>query len=322
MPQLTPSFFRQDRKELLADLPRFADGPRNVRFRHIVHPYVDRSTPFNTEVQAITFETIRIAAAAAPDIATRCVCVTLADEGHIVPPDCLAVPGLTRMAGDVAPFKHPRPLPLLFDSIDLGVAADIGAADGEEFVIFTNSDIHLLPHFYRSIARLIAEGYDVITVNRRVIPRQPGDARDLALMFADYGKDHPGFDCFVFPARLYPAFVKSNACVGAGMVMRSLLFNLAALAGRFLMLTTPHLTFHIGEDSFWVNPKYADYVDFNLRQAQEVVAGFAARSPEREKLAGFLRANGEKKVFRRQLAGIAAPQTGGALASAMRRWRG
>jgi hypothetical protein len=294
MPQFTPTLFRQMSGESWSDIPRHGDGPKHVCFRHVMHPYFDRAVPFNNTAQEITFETIRIAAAAAPYIATRTVCVTLEEEAHIVPPDFLAVPALDRFVYEVGQFAHLRPLPLLFDGLDHGLAAPIAPAGGEEYVVFTNSDIHLMPHFYRSIAKLIADGYDVITTNRRVLPHYAGGIDDLPLMFADYGKDHVGYDCFVFPARLYADFVKSDACVGAAAVMRSLLFNLAALAERFLMLTTAHLTFHIGDDSVWTDGKYADYRAFNVEQAERVAAGFAAQPVRRARLDAYRQASGEQ----------------------------
>ena len=120
-----------------------------------------------------------------------------------------------------------------------------------EFVVWTNSDIHLQPPFYRVLAELIHQGYDAITVNRRTIDIDRRARSFSPLFMADSGAEHPGFDCFVFPAAMFRSFVRSRACCGAAEVMRSLLFNIVANARRFLMLTTPHMTFHLGNDQPW-----------------------------------------------------------------------
>ena len=53
MPWLTPVVFKQT-AETLTELPRFGDGPKAVRFRHIVHAYKDKAVPANTAIQSIT----------------------------------------------------------------------------------------------------------------------------------------------------------------------------------------------------------------------------------------------------------------------------
>jgi hypothetical protein len=208
------------------------------------------------------------------------------------------VPGLTRAVTDVATFAQVRRLPLLFDVLDLGITATEVRKDGSEvdYVIYTNSDICLLPHFYLAVAELIRSGYDVITINRRTINLYPENKKEqIALMYSDYGTDHPGYDCFVFARSIYERFAKNHACIGAGMVMRSLLFNLAACARRFAMLTSAHLTFHIGDDRYWTDRRFNDYVAFNTQQAHQVAMTLARGRIQAEKLAGFMRANGENK---------------------------
>jgi hypothetical protein len=222
VPQLTPFFFKQGSNESLADVPRFNDGPARVTFKHIVHAYTGRAAAETLAAQSFTFATIQAAARmAAPP-----------EDAHLVPAECLVVPGLKRVVTDIASFAVPRQLPLLFDIIELGLAVPDQhptIVDARRFIILTNSDIH----------------YDVITVNRRIIDQ--GHIQLLrtnpALMFADYGNDHPGFDCFIFPESLFALFVRNNAWVGAGMCMRGLLYSLAVNAQRFLMLTRAHLTF-------------------------------------------------------------------------------
>ena len=120
MPQLTETYYRQGLQESLAKIPRYGDGPAHVRFTHILNPYAGN----DKALQDLTFETIRIAARfAAPVVEVRCVCVTAPDETGIVPADFIAAAPLARTVLDVAKFNHPRPLPLVFDVLDNGVAA-------------------------------------------------------------------------------------------------------------------------------------------------------------------------------------------------------
>jgi hypothetical protein len=291
--------FIQEPGTSLANLPRFDDGPHRVQFAHIVHAYVDHAVPFNTAVQDVTFETISQAAAQArPNVPVNCFVVTFADERHLVPQHCVAVPDLRRTVTDLANFRVPRPLPLLFDILKLGVeAADRTQLlpQGDQFIIYTNSDIHVQPYFYTAISDLIRMGYDVITINRRTIGKQSLPGLGLSLMCADGGIDHPGYDCFVFPRRLFDEFMLSNVCIGAGHVMRSLLYNMAALGRRFAVLTTAHLTFHIGDDGVWRNPQYEDYLAFNLRETRLLATRLAIERIQAVKLLEFMRRNGENR---------------------------
>ena len=138
------------------------------------------------------------------------------------------------------------------------------------------------------MAEFISRGYDVITTNRRTIDVDSGDRSFSPLYMADRGSDHGGFDCFVFPISMLEKFVVSNACCGSGHVMRSLLFNLVALARRFLMLTNAQLTYHLGNDEFWGAPAFHDYMHFNIRQAVAVITRLAADPEAARTLADFI----------------------------------
>ncbi|HEY2889195.1 MAG TPA: hypothetical protein VGJ31_01140 [Dongiaceae bacterium] len=307
MPWLTPVVFKQGPEEPLTRLPCFDDGPNDVRFRHIVHIYRDRATPENTAVQSITLDTIRQARRfCAPRLAVSPVMVTFADDADLVPADMGKAPHLTRQIGDAVRFQSPRLLPLLFDVIGNGFAADVWlgeTANSVEYVVLTNSDIHLQPAFYSTLATLIRQGYDVISVNRRTIDAEPGDRVFSPLFMAEPGKDHPGFDCFVFPASMIGQFVINDACCGAGGVMRSLLFNLVAASKRFLMLTRPNMTFHLGDDVPWANPKYLDYQLFNYNQALMTLAKLVQNPDTATRLEAFINIH-EDEDYRIGLANI------------------
>ena len=220
----------------------------------------------NTAVQSITFATIDIARRLAePNYPVTCVVVAYPEDIDLIPASFVTAPTLQRVVTDVAHFTAQRPLPLLFDILRNGSSSpapsgkrsprrafsrlieawrSTGSSHGSrvtfpdetEFLIMTNSDIHLQPSFYYVVAEFIQQGYEVITINRRTIDVDQQHRSFSPLFFAERGNDHPGFDCFIFPLQMMKSFATSDSCCGAGQVMRSLLFNLVAHARRFLML--------------------------------------------------------------------------------------
>ena len=110
MPWLTPVVFKQGRDEPLSRLPRFDDGPENVRFRHIVHAYKDRVIPENTAIQSITFETIEWARRfAETHNPTGLVVVTFADDRDLVPPNAVGAAAPERVVTDIKRFARSTP---------------------------------------------------------------------------------------------------------------------------------------------------------------------------------------------------------------------
>lgn len=288
MPWITQIVFKQAPNESLLRLPNFDDGPKRVKFRHIVHFYRDAAVPENTEAQRMTFATLLEARrTATPRCAVAPISVTFKEDDDLVPDTFVRAPPLGRVVTDLATFKHPRHLPLIFDIIDHGLAASGPEGDGEEFCILTNSDIHFQPNFYLAVADLLALGYDVVTINRRTVDA-PAGSPHWNLLLAEHGSDHPGFDCFVFPTRMLATFVKSRAAVGAGYVMRGLLLNLIAHARRFLMVGNAHLTFHIGDAAYHADPRFSDYVDFNVAETQMVADTLAEDPDKARRLADFI----------------------------------
>lgn len=308
MPWLTPIVLKQGAAESLTRLPRFDDGPSNIRFRHVVHVYRDKAVPANNAVQAITFDTIRTAGLfAEPVVPVDCVAVAYPEDIDLVPPGVIVGAPLQRDVTDVAQFKVRRQLPLLFDILDRGGSAIVEpriVSDADEFIILTNSDIHLQPMFYLVLAELIKQGYDVITVNRRTLEVSPNERLFSPLFMADQGVDHPGFDCFVFPASMLSKFVANCCCCGAGHVMRSLLFNLVAHAHRFLMLTHVQMTFHLGNDEYWHNPRYSDYIKFNVAQAKLVITELSKDRDKAVRLTDFIAAHEPDYFPRRKLVSL------------------
>jgi hypothetical protein len=197
--------------------------------------------------QERTMETMRAAAVFADssqdDWVVDFVSVQEQQDRRLVPGDFEAAPDLRRDVNEFVNTPSPRPLPLLFDVLR---QADCVSSTAE-FVVFTNSDICLVPSFYQVVSGLLDRGFDSLIINRRTVHGWTPEAQDSHLAIAEVGDSHPGLDCFVFPRSFIRRFSTNSACLGGGHVMRGLLFNLVAHSAELLALTEAHLTYHFGD---------------------------------------------------------------------------
>lgn len=287
MPRLCDNTYQQAVGEPLRDVLLAhgldLDAPAAAvprRMRHVVSPFT--ATGLADRIQGLTFAAMRQAAefAALPGqgLAPPTVDFRAAVLAADVPfssrffSDTVS---LARSAADLRPFQVPRPLPLVFDVIDAAVD------DGCDHVIITNVDICPLPHFYRAVARLLDLGFDALIVNRRTLAEGAAEPSLLPIWCADPGRLHEGYDCFVFSVAAARRFVRNDACVGAGGVMRGLIYNMVGTAARMLILTDAHLTCHLGDDKTWTRPELRDYIDHNWDEAVAVLSRLAAERPDR-----------------------------------------
>src|SRR5262249_16608039 len=150
--------------------------------------------------------------------------------------------------------------PLLADILDAAKSKS-----DAEFIIYTNADIAVVPHFYVTLDRLIATGLDAFMVTRRTLTKDYESPTELWQMYADVGEEHPGDDCFIFRRDISAQYELGEACIGIKYVARLLAFNLILHAERFEHFKNLHLTFHIGDDRIWDDEKWADYTAHNER---------------------------------------------------------
>lgn len=244
-----------------------------IRIAHIINPVKVKPTSDLYIAQPITFETMRRAKAFAhADVEVTLYTTQYPEDHEILPADFTILPDLTRSVQDVATFEVPRKLPLLKDLLDR-----LYEGSEADYFIYTNTDIALMPHFYEAVANFIKRGHDGIVINRRSIPNTYTNVDEIPLMYAELGTKHPGFDCLVFKRCDYPDYELRDTCIGAAWIGRILLWNIVLHSEKFLFLNEPHLTFHIGEDRSWLNPKLRDYRDHNYAQGYAVMAALEAR---------------------------------------------
>ena len=165
---------------------------------------------------------------------------------------CMMVPegfnttsDLVRDVTDIESFEKKMYLPILKDILDRAY----NESDAE-YLIFTNADIGIQPHFYDVVNEIIEAGHDAFMINRRRIPEKFSSVNQLNEMYAERGKKHPGFDCFVFKRELYPKFSLANVCIGVPFIEITLSQNLFCFADKPKVFTNEHLTFHIGMEIF------------------------------------------------------------------------
>jgi hypothetical protein len=237
-------------------------------FSHIVNPVYTPRSPDLMRAQPITFETMRRAREfAAPETAVSLFAANYAEDVPIVPPDFIQTPLLDRSVLDFGQFKVARKLPLLGDI--LGRLYD---ADTAEYMIYTNVDIALQPHFYSSLQEFTEQGYDAFVINRRTISGQYQTLDQIPLMLLEEGRLHRGWDCFVFRRDCFRHIELGHICIGAPRAGLALLANLEAIARSFRVFEAEYLTFHLGDERGWRDAELADYDDFNTAELTEILA--------------------------------------------------
>lgn len=238
-----------------------------IRTAHIVNPVLVTDSSDLYVAQPITFESMRRAREYANgQVEVELLSAQYSEDTPVVPKDFLRTPDLLESVQDHGQFQRPRKLPLLRD-----ILTRLYEATDAEYLIYTNVDIGLLPHFYTAVASLIDTGYDAFVINRRTIPARYTKPSQLPLMYAEVGEPHRGWDCFIFRRDAYPRYRLGTICLGAPRVGLALLANLIAHAHRFMEFKDQHLTFHLGNDRGWSGRAYADYAAHNTRQLLEAL---------------------------------------------------
>jgi hypothetical protein len=251
-----------------------------VSIAHLINPIIVPPTSDLFVAQPITFETMR----RAREFARRDVDVALFSAQY--PRDLPGIPdyitktrNLERSILDAHPGCGKRELPFIKDILDR-----LFECSDAEYLVYTNVDIAVAEHFYLAVAKFISEGYDAFSITRRTLVGDYKAIADIPLMYADRGKPHRGWDCFVFRRDLYPAFDLDDVVIGVPGIGRALLCNLIRFAKRFGLFRHEFITFHIGNDGYWKKPtaRRDGAEEINLRAALRIVKRLyrTARNPE------------------------------------------
>ena len=245
-----------------------------MTFTHIVSPV---KVPVSSDLyiaQPITFESVRVARdfAAAHSIGVELCAVNFPDDDAIVPEFFDIRKHLDRSVLDLQAFSIPRKLPLIKDILERATAETHG-----QYIIYSNVDIAVVPHFYVSLDSMIREGWDAFMITRRTLSKDYTAPSQLWQMYADIGAKHSGNDCFIFRRDAYEQYDLEGACIGARGFAKVLGINLIVHARRFKHFKDLHLTFHIGNDRVWRDEKYADYSKYNRGIAGKLLEKYSEK---------------------------------------------
>ena len=232
---------------------------------HIINPVKVPESSDLFIAQPVTFESMRKAVDfVKEELTVDLYAVCYEEDLEVIPTYFKALPLLERSVLDVASFNHSRKLPLIVDILNR--AEDLDA----DYLVYTNVDIALMPHFYSAIADYIDKGFDAIAINRKTISADFTSADQLPQMYAQKGARHEGIDTFVFKKEWLNDFYWGGSIIGSGPVGLAFCVNMIAKANKFIWLEEPDLTFHLGDDKAWTDPQQMDYIDYSYHALNNI----------------------------------------------------
>lgn len=219
-----------------------------LHIAHLINPFQPPSGSEWEYVQPITFASMKAAKDQAENrspIKVDLLSAQFPEDHPFIPEYFLKTPHLERSVLDIHPTTSAPKYPLIGD-----LMSRLYEHSDAEYLVYTNIDIAVQPHFYEFIAEQVDRGLKAFIINRRRIPDTYRKVEELPEMYAELGKSHPGFDCFVFHRSLFPRFRFAHVCVGIPFIGILTAQNLFAFGEPFELFENEHLTFHIGEDVF------------------------------------------------------------------------
>lgn len=239
-----------------------------TRFAHVINPVRVMLSSDLFVAQPVTFESMRVARESGHGkVNVTLFAAYYPEDEEFVPDIFQRLRPLDRSVLDVGEFAIKRKLPLISDIL----ARLAEAAPEADYFIYTNVDIALMPDFYKSLANLLDEGYDALTITRRTIPKTYTSPAELPQMYAERGESHPGYDCFIFRREAHAQYDLGHACIGAHWFGKALELNLICQARRYAALKDLHMTFHIGDDRPWKDDRFKVFTKFNQAEIRRIL---------------------------------------------------
>lgn len=236
----------------------------NSFFAHIINPVQPDENKELFETQKTTFKTIRKAQLYFHEPNKIELFTVGRFNSYIdIPEHFKQLPPLKKDISDFVPNSRFR-FPVLNEILESAYNNTKA-----EYLIYTNLDIALMPYFYETVEQYISNGHDALVINRRRLHNKFEQEHKVEQLYAEAGKVHPGYDCFVFKRSLFEKFIKKNVCLVAPPACNDLFHNLFTFAENPTLLTDKHLTFHIGLELYkdWGSPElwhynYSEYKNF------------------------------------------------------------
>lgn len=206
---------------------------------------------------------------ALPTMEVELLAACYKEDQSIVPPYFTVTDFLKHSALDYGVFEKKIRLPLIAEILEKAAASSTA-----DYIIYTNADIGLYPDFYTRLGKLLNEGYDALIINRKRIEPLYTQTTDLEKIWAQPGKPHPGFDCFVFRRSLLKDMHLEHICIGVPFIEISFSQNLFHLAPKFKLIETDNYTFHIGMEIF-KNRAPREYFLYNKNEFKKAIKKLA-----------------------------------------------
>ena len=234
-----------------------------LRLAHIVNPVFAAQGSVLQWVQPISFESIvQSKKFCEQDVAVNLLAVGFDEDASAAYPGFTWLPTLQQSVLNFYSFTEKRQLPLIADILN----AALNNCD-EEYIVYTNADIALMPQFYSVVAYYLQSGADAVVINRRGIDTSFNTVSQLPLMYSAFGKPHPGYDCFVLKCSVIEKMQLGKICVGIPFLEVCLAHNVVAFAQNPVWIDHLHLTFHIGTE---VMPPIAEeYYRYNRNEYEQ-----------------------------------------------------
>ena len=235
---------------------------KQTKFAHIINPVIVPNGSDLHRAQPITFATMKTAQefAGQKGIEVEQYTACFKEDQPLTPSNMKQTKLLDRSILDYGKFSKQKKLPMLQD-----ILQRVYEESDAEYVIYTNVDIALMPHFYLSAEKIMEGGYDVVNIFRRTLGDHYQGVDEIPGMYADLGSDHPGTDCFIIKRDIIPKLDLQSVVIGAEFVAFSLRVNLHLFANKIKEFNRLHMTFHIGDDRVWEGQD-----DFSAYNATEV----------------------------------------------------
>ncbi|MFN8285424.1 MAG: hypothetical protein U0V74_01655 [Chitinophagales bacterium] len=215
-----------------------------ITIAHIINPFKAPAGSAFEKAQNVTLASIKAAQTFTEGkVQVELYAVGYTEDAEIIPSYFKKLPELKESVLDFGKFSKQRKLPLIREILERLINTSRA-----EYLIYTNVDIALMPQFYEVVQGFIEKGHDALLINRRGIDVHYKGVEDLPLMYSDFGKPHPGFDCFVFKRSLAEKLILENVCIGVPFLEVTLVHNLIAYAERLKLIDDLHLTFHLGAE--------------------------------------------------------------------------
>lgn len=214
------------------------------KFAHIINTVSAADNSSLAPVQALTLETLRVARAnAIGKVEVELLSAQYENARAGLPEGIRATSNLQECAANRAALNTKLKLPLLRE-----ILSKLNESKDATHFVYTNLDICVMPFFYESIASYVEQGHDAIVINRRRISEKYLQEKNLNLMYAQAGKTHTGYDCFVFSRELLGKFIFKDIFIGTPPAGNDLFYNIFTFAKNPVLFAEKHLTFHAGMD--------------------------------------------------------------------------